>query len=289
MISPEISFARASRDWRGTELPATVRQRLADSPVGASIEELLQAVCDGALLSHYQPIVVLSSGGLIGAEALARWNHPVDGLLSAGDFLPQMEKNRTLPLLAQCLLERTLQDWSRLGPSFSEFGLSINIAASQLADRQFVGRLLGMLTVSGLQPGRLTLDIGDCMTLPKGAETRRALLQLRQAGVNLALDKFGVCPDALLALRDLPFNKVKLDRAFVTGADCQREKRKILTWVARMSQDLEVEVFAEGIETDSCLDLVRSIGFQFGQGFLLGRPIPFERLRVVSPLTTKAH
>jgi EAL domain-containing protein (putative c-di-GMP-specific phosphodiesterase class I) len=288
MISSETFFARAARDWGVAEQPAAAEpQRSEGHFVEPSLDEVLTSVRDGAILTHYQPIADLRSFGLIGVEALARWHHPTDGLLSARDFLPRLEKSGMLVDMTSVMLERTLLDWSRLGSSAGECGLSINIAPMELADRQFAGRLLGLLAVNGLAPGRLTLEIGDTAALPKGEETHRALTQLRHAGINLALDNFGICPGALLALRDLPFNKVKLDRAFVTDADCHREKRKILSWFARMSADLEIELFAEGIETHSCLDLVRSLGIAFGQGFLLGRPMPFERLSATGQSAVK--
>jgi EAL domain-containing protein (putative c-di-GMP-specific phosphodiesterase class I) len=184
-----------------------------------------------------------------------------------------------MPDLTFLMLEQAIRDWGDLPPDYRNLNVAVNVSPSVLADDHLVVKIVELLRASDLPPERLTLEITESASLLEVPKVRTALCRLRLLGVELSLDDFGTGYSSLLALRDLPFNKVKLDRAFVTHADAQPEQLAIATSVTRLVHDLNLKLVGEGIESQQCFDLSRQIGMDYGQGFLIARPIGYNDFR----------
>lgn len=258
---------------------ATILKRYRRDTAETSRQRLEQAMRTGAIVPHYQPIIDLQTGILAGAEALVRWEHPELGLLSPANIVPQAEENGLMPDLTFLMLEQAIRDWSNLPADYRNLNVAVNVSPSVLADDHLVVKIVELLRASELPPERLTLEITESACLLEVPKVRTALCRLRLLGVELSLDDFGTGYSSLLALRDLPFNKVKLDRAFVTHADAQPEQLAIATSVTRLVHDLNLKLVGEGIESQQCFDLSRQIGMDYGQGFLIARPIGYNEFR----------
>jgi EAL domain-containing protein (putative c-di-GMP-specific phosphodiesterase class I) len=143
----------------------------------------------------------------------------------------------------------------------------------------FVPKVIDLLAEHGVPARCLTLEITEQLAALDVSSICTAMCRLRSAGINLALDDFGLGYSSLGALRDLPFNKIKLDRSFVTHAETRPEERMIMASVTRLARDFGLESVAEGIETQGCFDLVRDFGMDCGQGYLMAEPVPCAEFR----------
>jgi EAL domain-containing protein (putative c-di-GMP-specific phosphodiesterase class I) len=218
----------------------------------------------------------MRSGRVIGAEALVRWVHPEHGVMLPADILAEAGAQGLMAALTRRMLDQGLSDWSGLADGSGHFDVSVNVPADIVMQGGFVTQVIDLLALRGVPARRLTLELTGSLSALDVPQICTALCSLRSAGVNLALDDFGVGQSSLMALRDLPFNKIKLDRAFVTHAETRPEERMIMASVTRLSRDFGLESVAEGIETAGCFDLARELGMDFGQGYLMGAPVPRE-------------
>jgi EAL domain-containing protein (putative c-di-GMP-specific phosphodiesterase class I) len=238
------------------------------------VPELARAVVDDALVVHYQPEVDLSSGGVVGMEALLRWQHPQRGLLWPVDFLAIADRSGLLPMLGWEVLRRgakELASWKSLPPiaDGSPRQLWVNVSASQLLEVDFVDRIAGLIEEFGLTPDTLGLEVTE-ETLATGSRHAPAMLQeLRDVGVALAIDDFGSWYSALGTLGELPIVAVKLDQPFVRGVGSDLENDSIVSAVIALAHAHGVRVVAEGVESWSegarlCeLDCDRAMGYLF--------------------------
>jgi diguanylate cyclase (GGDEF)-like protein len=244
--------------------------------------ELADAVETGAFVLHYQPAVDLASGVIIGAEALVRWNHPERGLVSPLQFIPQAESTGLIHPLGQWILREactTAAAWPNR-PDGDRPALSVNLAASQLLQPGFVEDLAVILAETGLPARKLCLEVTES-ALVDIAPARAALLRLHEMGVFLALDDFGTGYSALNYLADLPFDIVKIDQSFIGAIGQGQRVDALLLGILGLCDSLNLMTVAEGIEAESQLAHLRSLGCRLGQGYLFSRPIPalqFEAL-----------
>lgn len=267
-----------SKPFELSEL-AKILNRYRRDTAATARQRLEQAMKNGAIIPHYQPIMDLQTGILAGAEALVRWEHPELGLLSPANVIPQAEENGLMPELTHLMLEQSIRDWGKLPGDYRNLSVAVNVSPSVLLDDHLTVKIMELLKSAGLPPDRLTIEITESSSLQDIPKVRTALCRLRLLGVDLSLDDFGTGYSSLLALRDLPFNKVKLDRAFVTYADSQPEQLTIATSVCCLAHDLNLRIVAEGIESQQCFDLFRQIGMDYGQGYLLSKAISYEDFR----------
>jgi EAL domain-containing protein (putative c-di-GMP-specific phosphodiesterase class I) len=242
----------------------------------AQMQNLRDALENGEVVPFYQPVIDMRSGRVIGAEALVRWVHPEHGVMLPADILAEAGAQGLMAALTRRMLDQGLSDWSGLADGSGHFDVSVNVPADIVMQGCFVTQVIDLLALRGVPARRLTLELTGSLSALDVPQICTALCSLRSAGVNLALDDFGVGQSSLMALRDLPFNKIKLDRAFVTHAETRPEERMIMASVTRLSRDFGLESVAEGIETAGCFDLARELGMDFGQGYLMGAPVPRE-------------
>jgi diguanylate cyclase (GGDEF)-like protein/PAS domain S-box-containing protein len=234
--------------------------------------DLRSAVERGQMWVAYQPLFATGDGGLIGAEALLRWDHPDLGPVSPGEFIPLAEGAGLVDRLGSWVLERACSAVATWRASVPELFVTVNVSALQL-DEAFPDVVARALAAHGVPGEALELEITES-TLAGGLGVDRLLRRLRGLGVRLAIDDFGTGYSALTQLRRLPIDTMKLDRSFVERLADDDGDRLLVEGIVRLAHTLRLTVTAEGVETIEQLDEVRALGCDRVQGFLLGRPVP---------------
>jgi diguanylate cyclase len=237
--------------------------------------DLRRALDRGELRVHYQPLVDVTTERVIGFEALVRWQHPERGLVPPMDFIPVIEDtDLILPVGALVLRTAAQQVAAWRAESASDLYMSVNVAARQLRDPDFVDLVRGVLREAGLPGGALSLEITETALVQDLESTADRLGALRALGVGLSVDDFGTGYSSLRYLKRLPVNQLKIDRAFIDGLGSDRDDEVIVEAVLAMGHALGLSVVAEGVETVLQLDRLRALGCDIAQGFLYGRPAP---------------
>jgi EAL domain-containing protein (putative c-di-GMP-specific phosphodiesterase class I) len=227
----------------------------------------------GEFEPFFQPIVKLPSKELVGFEALARWNHPTRGLIVPDNFVPVAEQTGMIADLFYSLLRQACSTARNWPPHLL---LSVNVAPQQLLDPRLPQQILAILTETGFAPSRLEVEITETAIINDLEAARSALTSLQNIGVKIALDDFGTGYSSLYHLRELRFNKLKIDKSYVTSLMQGSEGAKLVNAIIQLCTSLGMETTAEGIETSSNLDWLSHQGCTFGQGYLFGRPMPKE-------------
>ena len=231
--------------------------------------ELRGAVLAGALELDFQPVVDLLTGEVVSAEALVRWPHPTLGRIQPADFIPLAEKTGLIvPLGAWVLRRACLDAASWVGGA----RVAVNVSASQFRDPGFLATIEAALDEAGLAPERLELEITESVFLEAIEPTLACLHALRRLGVRIALDDFGTGYSALSYLRSFPFDRMKIDRAFVHDLGTSRNATAIVQAIVGLASSLGISTTGEGVETTSQVELLQSSGCSHVQGFLFGRP-----------------
>jgi diguanylate cyclase len=249
------------------------------------IRELDAAVAGGQFFLLYQPIVRLAGPEpeLSGVEALIRWDHPVHGLVSPVDFIPLAERSgHIVPIGSWALREAARQAaaWREAYPAARDLTIGVNVAGRQLRTPGFVDEVAAVLRDTGLPPGCLSIEVTETAVLGDD-ESAEAMLRLRALGVRLALDDFGTAASSLGLLLTTPVTTLKLDRSFVESITTVSRQVAVATAVSQMANALEFSSVAEGIETDEQRELIQGLGYQYGQGYLFGRPLPASEVAEV--------
>lgn len=233
--------------------------------------ELQTAIEQDQLRLDYQPIVTLADRKVVGREALLRWVHPDRGLLLPDVFLPAAEGGQLAMEDGRWVLHRAClhaMTWS------DQALLCVNISAHHLSHSRFTELVRRELTVSGLPPSRLCLEITETVVLSASPSTRRSTTALNDMGVVLALDDFGTRQSSITALHRLPIGALKIDQSFVADLPCGAVAQKLVDGLIHLGVGLGINVIAEGIETAAQADWLLAHGCPEGQGFLFGRPAP---------------
>jgi predicted signal transduction protein with EAL and GGDEF domain len=225
---------------------------------------------------HYQPIVDIDTRQAVAVEALVRWEHPEEGLLAPGRFLPAAEQHgRLISAIGDWVLRQACLE---AGHWPEGVRVSVNVAARELGEAGFVERIVGTIAAAGIAPERIALEITET-TLMEGGEAAIAGLEALAAhGLQVYLDDFGTGYSSLTRLGRLPLSGIKLDRGFVARAAGERGRR-IIEAALSIGRAADLGVVAEGVETEDQLNLLRECGCRFVQGYLLGRPAPPEQIR----------
>ncbi|MCB1774010.1 MAG: EAL domain-containing protein [Gammaproteobacteria bacterium] len=241
--------------------------------------KLHQAIGQDAFELHLQPILDLADGRVVGAEALVRWRDAETGrLVPPGDFIPVAETSGLILPIGDWVLSeacRVARRW-RDGP-MSELRISVNVSALQVESGQLSERVRDTLHQSGLEPCRLELELTETVIMASAKTVQDELQQLREMGVSVALDDFGVGYSSLNYLRHFSLDKLKIDRSFVRGCIGREDQRSIVRAIIAMAHALGHRVVAEGIEDDKERRFLLNEGCDLGQGFLFSRPLPLEQ------------
>jgi diguanylate cyclase (GGDEF)-like protein len=231
-------------------------------------QELREAVEAGSFELHYQPEVDTRTGAVVGFEALLRWDHPDQGMLSAAEFIALAEETGLIAPLDEWVIGRACAD-AVLWPETVR--VAVNLSPTQFRSGTLIDTVAGALAASGLAPQRLELEVSEAVLRSDGERALVILHQLRGLGVRIAMDDFGAGYSSLGCLRMFAFDKIKIDPSFVTGMTQAGPCAAIVKAVAELGASLGVATTAEGVETAEQLDQLRQHGCDAAQGYLLGR------------------
>ena len=237
--------------------------------------DLRRAVQRQELEVHYQPLVSLPTGTIVGAEALLRWEPPADIRIGTEEFVPIAEENGLIEPIGRWVLEQACTQavcWQDLASE--DFAISVNLSPVQVAAPGLVESISEVLERTGLEASRLCLEITETALLQDDSATVEILSRLRELGVRLVLDDFGTCYSSLAYLSHLPLDALKVDRAFVGRLGGEDSDTAITEAILAMSQALDLEVVAEGIETARQVEELTRLGCHYGQGFWFAHPLP---------------
>lgn len=241
--------------------------------------ELRQALEKQQFLVHYQPVVDLRSGRIIGAEALLRWNSPSRGLVPPGVFIPVAEESDLILGLGEWVLRTATHAIAHRLPHLPEdFDIHVNVSARQLIQSDFQETLHRILQDSGLPPRHLTLELTESVLLEDDGVTGARLAAIRALGVKIAIDDFGTGYSSLAYLGRLPFDCIKVDQRFVRNLLHSPQDEAIVTAVLSMAKGFAVTVVAEGVETAAEAARLRAMGCTHAQGYHFGRPAPLDQI-----------
>ncbi|MGH9034451.1 MAG: EAL domain-containing protein, partial [Acidimicrobiia bacterium] len=234
---------------------------------------LRRGIHRGELVVHYQPLLDLMSGRVVGVEGLVRWDHPQRGLLLPGEFISLAEDTGLVVPLGAEVLATACHQVMAWQPGLS---LSVNLAARQLLAPDLCSIVEEALAGSGLAPDRLCLEITESALLEDSESSTRALNRLKALGVCIGVDDFGTGFSSLTYLKRFPVDVLKIDRSFVDGLCRDREDRAIVASVIDLAHAFGLTTTAEGVETAEQLTQLRALGCEQGQGYLWSRPLPAE-------------
>jgi diguanylate cyclase (GGDEF)-like protein len=238
--------------------------------------DLRQALEQKEFCIHYQPIIALATGRLAGFEALIRWNHPQQGLISPTEFIPVAEETGLIVAIGQWVLEEActaLYGWHQISPCHRVLSLSVNLSGRQVSQPDLVDQVKRALERSKLNPHCLKLEITESVVM-ENAETATAMFkELRALGVQLSIDDFGTGYSSLSYLHRFPVNYLKIDRSFVGRMTENDDNAEIVRTIVTLARNLGMEVIAEGIETAAQNEQLKALGCEYGQGYLFSRPV----------------
>ena len=237
--------------------------------------DLREAIERNELELYYQPIVSLHDNGVIGFEALTRWKHRTKGFVPPSDFIPIAEDTGMMAWLGEWALTEAC---SKIAQLPADLNLAVNLSPVQFSAPDLVDVVQRALAASGLAANRLELEITESLLLENNEHTLSMLRRLRQLGVSIALDDFGTGYSALSYLRKFPLDKIKIDRSFVTDIATRSDQVAIIQAVLSIARALGMTVTAEGVETVVQKDFLKALGCDNAQGFLFGKPVPFEQI-----------
>jgi diguanylate cyclase (GGDEF)-like protein/PAS domain S-box-containing protein len=227
---------------------------------------------------YYQPIVDLASGRIAGFEALCRWRHPQQGMISPELFIPLAESTGLIIPLGLWVLRQAVEQiraWHQRFPSDAELGISVNLSGKQFAQKGLLEEIAHTLADSGVDHHSLKLEITESAIMNDADSANLLLARLKGLDIQLSIDDFGTGYSSLSYLHRFPFDILKIDRSFVGKMDQDdRQGLEIVRTIITLAQVLGLKVVAEGIETPAQLELLRGLGCQFGQGYLFAKPLP---------------
>ena len=239
--------------------------------------ELRRGIDRGEIVPYYQPIVELTTGHVVGFEALARWLHPERGLLGPEQFLALAEETGLVGHIGEAILRDGLAQlarWRAGDLPFATAYLAVNVGTRQVVDTSFANLVAGLLAETGIPADSLWLEITESALLADVKASTVAMRKLRSLGLHLAVDDFGTGYSSLTYLKRFPVEAIKIDRSFVAGLGLDNDDTTIVEAVVNLGHSFGLDVVAEGLETPLQLARLREIGCDRGQGYLFGRPRP---------------
>jgi diguanylate cyclase (GGDEF)-like protein len=239
-------------------------------------EELERAVLLRQLAVQYQPIIDLTTGHTVAAEALVRWNHPGRGRIPPGEFIPLAEETGLIVPIGRFVLEQACQQvrtWEHAGPEAESLTVQVNLSAIELEDEGLVDGVVSAIESSGIRPEQLTLEVTESLLMQDRIRGAATLDALRALGVRLSLDDFGTGYSSLSYLRALPLDQLKIAREFVDTLAENTVDTAFVKLMVELANTMGLVVVAEGIETAEQLQALRELGCDLGQGYYFAAPL----------------
>jgi len=250
------------------EMNAQARRRF-------SLESSLRRAVDREeFVIHFQPKVDINNWQVTGAEALIRWNHPEEGLISPGEFIPLAEESGLIASIGDWVLHNSclqLKEWTS---HFPDFALSLNISARQFQDPNFFSSVMSTLETTGVQPRNIELELTESSIMTNLDSGISTLISLRNSGVGISIDDFGTGFSSLSHLKRLPIDVLKIDRSFVQEASTDPDDAALVMAIINLAHSLRLKVVAEGVESEEQLKFLHLLRCDEIQGYLFSKPLP---------------
>ena len=275
----DTAMYRAKYDGRNTFRFFTAKMN-AEALESVKLEnQLRHAVDRGEFVLHYQPIIDLESGRVAGAEALLRWNHPVDGIVSPIKFIPLAEETGLIVPIGDWVFKAAceqIREWHDIG--LNSLHVSVNLSPRQCREITFYETFEDTLRTTGADPNAVTLEITENLLMESDNDDAVTMLhKLRDQGVHLSLDDFGTGYSSLSYLKRFPFDVLKIDRSFVKDVATDPEDKALIEAMIAMAHGLNIKVVGEGAETREQVDFLRSRNCDAVQGYYFSKPIPADQ------------
>jgi diguanylate cyclase (GGDEF)-like protein/PAS domain S-box-containing protein len=245
--------------------------------------DLRRAVERNEFLIHYQPVVSLKAGEIVGFEALVRWQHPSRGLIAPSQFIPLAEDTGLIVPIGEWVLRescRQMADWQRRFSQNPPLSISVNLSNRQLAPG-FTGTVEGILKETGLDPSTLKLEITESTVIENSERAAGLLNELRRMKVRILIDDFGTGYSTMNYLNKLSVDGLKIDRSFIKVINPSGEGLAIVRTILTLARNLGLDVIAEGVETSDQLELLRWLNGEYAQGFYFHKPLEASRVEVI--------
>jgi EAL domain-containing protein (putative c-di-GMP-specific phosphodiesterase class I) len=243
--------------------------------------EFERALEDGAFELHYQPVVELADGHMVGVEALVRWRHPRRGLVPPNDFIPFAEESGLVVPLGAWVLDRALADhsvWRNGRGTGTDLSVSVNVSARQVRAPGFLDGLVDALNRWDVAPESLVLEITETSLLADDAQVTADLAAVRELGIRIAIDDFGTGYSSLDYIRIHAIDILKIDRTFITGLERSGRQSSLVGAIVALARALGLRVVAEGVETVPQRDALVAAGCHLGQGHLFSVAVPADEI-----------
>jgi diguanylate cyclase (GGDEF)-like protein len=238
----------------------------------------------GTFVLHYQPIIDLTSGGIVGVEALVRWDHPERGLVGPNLFIPAAERTGLIIPLGRWVLAeacRQLGAWHEAFPHRPPLSLAVNVSIKQVVRPDFVETIASVLRDSHVSAQHLTIELTESVVIEQLQLVTGALDAVKRLGVRVHLDDFGMGYSSLAVLDRLPLDAIKIDRTFVGAMDREERFAQLVRTIVTLAQNVGLQAIAEGVATEAHLARLRALGCAFAQGFLFSPPVDGQGLRAL--------
>ena len=243
-------------------------------------------------LIYYQPIHSLETGKLAGFEALARWKHPVRGIVSPVEFIPVAEETGTIVALGTWIMERAcrqMQSWQELYPHKYPLQISVNLSGKQLREPSLLEKIDSILQDTGLSPQSLKLEITESSLIENMEVATQTLLDIKSRGIKLSMDDFGTGYSSLSYLHRFPVDILKIDRSFVRDIRTNKGNYAIVKAIVTLAHVLEMEVIAEGLEDSFQLEQLKLLNCEYGQGYYFAKPLNLKQAECLVANSVRSH
>ncbi len=240
--------------------------------------ELSNAIKRQELLLHYQPLVDLTTGNVRSFEALIRWQHPTEGLVTPDRFIDIAEESGLIVEIGYWVIREACQMINKGKVEHQQqLTIAVNLSPKQFLDPSLLDNIQSILKDIDIDPRCLEIEITESSLMTNVTDVVDILEQLRIIGIKVAIDDFGTGYSSLAQLKQLPVDKLKIDRSFISSLELSQSDQEIVRAIIAMAHTLQIEVVAEGIETQQQLDILKSKKCNIGQGYLFSRPVPFDQ------------
>jgi len=248
-------------------------QGVATTTLSFSLEEILQGVSAKQIEPFFQPKVELQTGRLVGAEALARWNHPEHGVIAPYAFIPMLEKTGKIDELTFLMLEKAVAASRLLHDKGYEISISVNLSLTSLTDITLANRITQVVRDAGVDPHQIVLEVTESAAMTDVAPALENLARLRMHGFGLSIDDYGTGYASMQQLTRIAFSELKIDQSFVKDFSTNQALRIIVESSIEMAHKLRVKSVAEGVETQEDWDALKSMRCDTAQGYFIAKPM----------------
>ncbi len=246
--------------------------------------DLRRAVEREEFVLHYQPVMSMESGEIVGVEALVRWQHHERGLIPPNNFIPVAEETGLIVQIGRWVLQNAIRDIGELerdGVVRPTFTLAVNLSAREFSQLDLVRTVAEALNASRLAPARLHLEITESVIFSQQVLAVDTVAELKALGVHIHIDDFGTGYSSLSYLQRLPVDAIKIDRSFVRAIEVESRSRHVVQSLVSLARGIGLDAVAEGVSSAGQLEMLRGMGCTFGQGFYFAKPVPREELVVL--------